>query len=86
MNSASFRILAYLASALIVAFGIRVFRGARRGRRGGGGGGGGALASRGGGGDELAEWQAVDARPDVSRPAVSGGGFGGGGSRVRPVQ
>jgi hypothetical protein len=86
MKSASFRVLAYLVSALLLLSGIDTFaaRGGGRGGSGGrGGGGGGHAASRGGGGGR-AGGMAGGGRSSAhaSRPAVSGGGYGGGGSRV----
>jgi hypothetical protein len=82
MNSASFRIIAYLASALLLLSEFESL--AARGGGGRGGGGGGRAASRGGGGGSgRAGGMGGGGRSaGGSRPAVSGGGYGGGGSRV----
>jgi hypothetical protein len=78
MNSASFRIIAYLASAflLLSEFDSLAARGG-----GGRGGGGGRAASRGGGGSySRAGGMGGGGRSaGGSRPSVSGGGYGGGG-------
>jgi hypothetical protein len=82
MNSASFRIIATLASALLLLSEFESL--AARGGGGRGGGGGGRAVSRGGGGGSgRAGGMGGGGRSaGGSRPAVSGGGYGGGGSRV----
>jgi hypothetical protein len=81
MKSASFRILAYLVSALVLLSQSDSFAAHGGGRRGGGGGG---HAAGGGGGGGRAGGMAGGGRSSAhaGRPAVSGGGFDGGGSKV----
>jgi hypothetical protein len=72
MKSASFKILAFLVSASLVATENESL--ALRGGGGRGGGGGGRIGAMGGGGRA----------GGFSRPSASGGGFGGGGRVSRP--
>jgi hypothetical protein len=72
MKSASFKILAFLVSASLVATENESL--ALRGGGGGGGGGGGRIGAMGGGGRA----------GGFSRPSAAGGGFGGGGRVSRP--
>src|SRR5271165_5643762 len=98
MNSASFRIIAFLISAFLVLSESESLAargggkggggGGHAGSRGGGGGGGHAASRGGGGGGRVGGLGGGGRSAGASRPAVSGGGYGGGGSKVasRPTK
>src|SRR5271165_351259 len=98
MNSASFRIIAFLISAFLVLSESESLAargggkggggGGHAGSRGGGGGGGHAASRGGGGGGRVGGMGGGGRSAGASRPAVSGGGYGGGGSKVasRPTK
>ena len=85
MNSASFRIIAYLASAFLLLSeceSLAARGGGGGGGRGGGGGGHAVSRGGGGGGGRVGGVGGGGRSAGASRPAVSGGGYGGGGSKV----